>query len=599
VDEYVREWRARALLLIWSAGFLTLILALLSLQVIRHDHYSHLADDNRQFTVRVPAPRGVIYDRNGLTLAENVYQARITYPRRLAHEGDLVLESLIELLELNRGAVFERIERSPEPDQITLVRRATPRQIAMVEERRTELPQVRSEVEPRRHYPHRQLASHVLGYVGEVRPDELDSDEYELGDVVGRQGIEEFAEVQLRGIAGEKVVEVNAAGHRVGEISAFGEAVVPGVNMYLTVAQPLQARLEELLETRIGAGVMLEIATGDILAAASMPSYDPNELTGGVSPQRMREITEDPRKRLFNRAFRGAYPPGSPFKLITAAAALERNRVSARTRFEPCWGKYRFGNREFGCWDPYGHGSLDLEGAIVQSCDVYFYQLAQRLSVDELAETARRFGFGEPTGIEEIKEHAGLVPTARWYDQRMGARGWSSGVRLNLAIGQGELLVTPLQLARCFAAIGGDGHLYRPQVVLLRQHHQKPEPDRRLVRRVSDPVASAPTLSFLRRSLHNVVHAERGTGELAQVAGFAVSGKTGTAENPFGEDHAWFVAYAPSEAPEVAVALIVENAGHGGSVAAPIVGALLETYFELTRGQVLRTEQSPAEASGR
>ena len=564
-----------------TAGFAVLAATLFSMQVVRYQDFAELARDNRQFSRRVLAPRGLISDRAGVTLAHNVYQARITYPRELATRDDETLNRLIDLLELEAEPIFEWIERAPPGDRVTLVRRATPEQIAIVEEHRVMLPQVQLRVEPRRHYHGGSLASHLVGYVGEVRRDETGgSSDYLAGDLIGRTGIEAFAENLLRGSYGRKVVEVNAAGHVVGEVNDVTVPVVPGVHVYLTIHHRLQQKLEELLEGRVGAGVVIEVATGDVLAAASAPAIDLNEFTGGISHERAAQLRSDPRKPEFNRAFRGVYPPGSPFKLITAAAALERGRVRLDETFDPCWGSYRFGNRDFGCWKPGGHGVLDLEGAIVQSCDTYFYQLIQRLSIDELAETARRFGMGADTGLESFHEQTGLVPDEDFFDARYGRGRWTNGHKLNLAIGQGELLATPLQMALTFGAIGGDGHLYVPHVVLVTENSYGVREPRRVFRS-AEPVCSPRVRAFLKKSMRSVVHDDMGTGGRAQVDGFEVAGKTGTSENPFGEDHAWFVAYAPAEDPEVSIAVIVENSGHGGQIAAPIVGALLHEYFVL------------------
>lgn len=582
MDERARQWRSRVMMIAAALGFAGLFVSIFSMQVLRHDDYAKLARENRQYSRRVLAPRGLISDRAGTTLAHNVYQARVTYPRRLARPDDPTLERLVDLLALDREALFEWIDRAPPGDRITVVRRATPEQIAIVEEHRVELPQVQLRVEPRRHYRSGSLAAHLIGYVGEVRRDETGPDSvYKNGDLTGRTGIEAYAENLLRGTHGRKVVEMNAAGHVVGELPEVRVPVVPGVHVYLTIHSALQRRLEELLEGRVGAGVVIEIATGDVLASASAPAIDLNVFTGGISHERAAELRADPGKPEFNRAFRGVYPPGSPFKLITAAAALERNKVDPNETFEvPCYGQYKFGNRWFGCWKPEGHGKLDLEGAIVQSCDVYFYQLVQRLTVDELAETARRFGLGRETGLESFHEQTGLVPDSDFFDARYGAGRWSEGHKLNLAIGQGELLVTPLQMALTFAAIGGDGHLYVPHVVLVSENAYGVREPRRVFRS-AEPVCSPRVRAYLRRSMHSVVAHEDGTGGLASVEDIEVAGKTGTSENPFGEHHAWFVAYAPAEDPEVAVAVIVENAGHGGEVAAPIVGELLRSYFTL------------------
>jgi penicillin-binding protein 2 len=575
-----------------GAAYLVVVIALVSTQVVRQEHFAKKARDNRQMALRVLAPRGEILDRQGIPLADNVHQARLTVARRRAHEGDPSLERLLDLLDLNRVSILRRIETSREPDRVTVLRHADPEQIAVVEEHRAVLPDVQLELQPRRRYRFGSLAAHILGTVGEVGEEDLAAEArrgsgadlpfYQPGDMIGRGGVEGLAETQLRGVHGRRLVEVNAAGHNIGEIPEGFRAAERGVRIYLTISQPLQAALEELLEGKEGAGVVLEVQNGDVLAAASSPSFDPNEFTGGISARRWRELNEDPATPLFNRVLQGTYPPGSPYKIITAVAGLESGKVRPSTRFSPCTGGWRLGNRVFRCWKPSGHGSLDLEGAIAQSCDVYFYQLAERLTLEELERAARRFGLGQPTGVEIPGEAAGLVPSRAYYDRRFGPRGWTRGVLLNNAIGQGELLVTPLQMARAYAAVGGDGHLYQPHLILARENAHEVV-DFRQVLRSREPVCDPEIRRFLRRALVAVVSAERGTGALARVEGVEVAGKTGTAENPAGEDHAWFVAYAPANDPEIAVSVIVEHAGHGGDVAAPIVGELMETYFRWKR----------------
>ncbi len=582
------ESRARLLLWVQIIAYGVVALSLFSTQVIRRDYYTGLALRNRQVTQRIRAPRGIIADRNGVVLADNVYQARLTIARRRAHEGDPSLEKLIELLGFDRKVILARVETSREPDRVTILRHADPQQIAVVEEHFSMLPDVQLDVQPRRRYHFGSLAAHLLGYVGEVNAQDMENDPtgfYQPGDVIGRSGVESLAEEQLRGVHGQRVVEVNVAGHVVGEVLKGSRQAVRGVKIYLTLSQPLQAKLESLLEGKRGAGVVLEVSTGDVLAMASAPTFDPNEFTGGISAARYAELRDDPATPLFNRALRGTYPPGSPYKVITAAAGLETKKVTPRTRFAACSGSYRLGNRLFRCWKPSGHGSLDLMGAIEQSCDVYFYQLAELLSLDELSRTARRFGLGAPTGIELSGEASGLVPDSAYYDRRFGPKGWTRGVLLNNAIGQGELLVTPLQMARTYAAIAGDGHLYRPHLILARDYASNTI-EKRQPRRVSEAIASSRTLRFLRKALVAVVGSQEGTGVLARVEGVTVAGKTGTAQNPRGEDHAWFVAYAPAERPEIAVAVIVENAGHGGAIAAPIVGEILGTYFHWQKERV-------------
>jgi penicillin-binding protein 2 len=582
IELSARESRAHLLVRGVLIAYGIVILSLIATQVVRNEYYVGLARENRQTTMRIDAPRGIIADRNGIALADNVHQARLTISKQRAHEGDASLEALIRLLGLDRDFILSRVADSGEPSRVTILRHADPKQIAVVEEHRAVLPDVQLEVEPRRRYHFGSLAAHLLGYVGEVNSADMRRDHrgfYEPGDIVGRTGVESLAENQLRGVHGRRVVEVNVAGHLVGEVPEGFSQAIPGVKIYLTLSQPLQARLEELLKGKRGAGVVIEVATGDILAMASSPTFDPNEFTGGISSERYGELRDDPGKPLFNRTLQGTYPPGSPYKLITAAAALEYGKVTPSTRFEPCTGGYRLGNRVFRCWKPGGHGSLNLKEAIAQSCDVYFYQLAEKLTLEELDETAHRFGLGRPTGVELSGEASGLVPDRKYYNQRFGVGHWTRAVLLNNGIGQGELLVTPLQMARTFAAIGGDGYLYRPHLILARENAYGVI-DKRLVRRLNQKICSDKTRHFLQSALVDAVAAEEGTGGLARIQGVDVAGKTGTAENASGEDHAWFIAYAPAEDPEVAVAVIVENAGHGGSVAAPIVGDLLKTYFD-------------------
>lgn len=576
-----RQWRSNALLVTLTLGFVVVFVALASLQVVRHGHWSSQARQNRQDTARVPAPRGVVADRNGVTLADNRYQATVTISRAQTRPGDPTLTALVELLDLDPDEVRRTIDRSTH-DPVVLVKHADPEQIAKVEEHRAVLPHVRLSVGPRRQYPGGSLAAHVLGYVGEVRPEDIDPgapDPYEPRDIVGRAGVEQFAESLLRGRNGLRVVEVNAAGHIVGEVDEGRVPVLPGVLHYLTLSHPLQSRLEELLEPWVGAGVVLEVGTGDVLAIASSPGFDPNVFTGGISPAAWNALNNDPRKPLFNRTLKGTYPPGSPYKIVTAVAALESGKVTTRSTFEPCTGGIQFGNRFFRCWErSEGHGVLNLHGALVESCDVYFYQVAQLISIDDLADVARRFGFGRPTGLALGGEKPGLVPDSRFYDTRYGPGQWTRGVVLNNSIGQGELLVTPLQMARAYAAIGGDRSLYRPHLILATENVFGVREVRR-IEPEAEPVCSPQVQRIVKRALRDVVDHEDGTGELAAVVGLPVAGKTGTAENPHGEHHAWFVAYAPEHDPEVAVAVILENAGHGGEVAAPLVGQLLSTYF--------------------
>jgi penicillin-binding protein 2 len=324
--------------------------------------------------------------------------------------------------------------------------------------------------------------------------------------------------------------------------------------------------------------VALDPANGEILAFVSKPVYNTAGLSVGISYEEWNRIVNDPDHPLLNRVIQSQYPPGSTAKLLVAGAALEENLVSPRSHMSaPCGGGYQFGNRFFRCWKPEGHGSLNLIGAIEQSCDVYFYQLGQKLGVNKWAEYAKKCGFGKRTGIDLPDEARGLAPTTDWYDRRLGKGKWSLGVMLNLAIGQGEFLNTPLQLANFYAALGNGGVLWKPHLLKKVQDQtgvQEYRPE--IVERLP---FSQETLEILKKSMVAVVQGERGTAHRSQVEGITVAGKTGTAENPHGKEHAWFACFAPADNPKIALAVLVENAGHGGDIAAPIARQMLEAYL--------------------
>jgi len=347
---------------------------------------------------------------------------------------------------------------------------------------------------------------------------------------------------------------------------------VPGHDLVLTIDLKVQQALEDAMaDVERGAAVALDPRDGAVLGLVSRPEFDPNEFSVGLSLQRWKELSEGGTNPLLDRAIQGVYPPGSTFKVVSMLAALRHGVAEPTTRLAPCSGRYFFGGRSFGCWKHDGHGSLDFIGALQHSCDVYFYQLGPRLGLPRLEETAREFGFGGRTGIDLPQEKKGLVPSPAWYDERWGVGRWRKGLMLNLAIGQGELLVTPVQLATMIAEAGNGGRALRPHVV--REIRGVPEfaPAKPVRERIE---ADAADWNALHEALEKVV--EVGTGTAARVPGVRVAGKTGTAQNPHGKDHALFACYAPAENPTIALAFVVENSGHGGSIAAPKAGRVLE-----------------------
>jgi penicillin-binding protein 2 len=320
--------------------------------------------------------------------------------------------------------------------------------------------------------------------------------------------------------------------------------------------------------------VALDPRDGGILGMVSRPTYDPNEISTGISAERWKALTAGGENAFLNRAMQGVYPPGSCFKIVSMLAALRYGVARPETRLAPCTGRYQFGERSFGCWKASGHGVLDFIAALQNSCDIYFYQLGPRIGLDHLVETARGLGLGERTGIDLPQESRGLIPDAAWFDHHWGAGRWRKGMMLNLVIGQGELLVTPLQLALMAAEVAEGGRALRPHVVqsiagIPEFHPQRPV--------ASGLVADATAWDALHTGLFRVVDA--GTGTAARVPGLEVAGKTGTAQNPHGKDHALFVCYAPAARPEIVLAFVIENSGHGGSVAAPLAGQVLRRLF--------------------
>jgi penicillin-binding protein 2 len=569
-------WRGRVLRGVIVLVFGIIVVNLCVLMIVRHERYRAQALDNRQVSFRMRAPRGRILDRLGQTIADNRFYADITVsPSSLKDSRpDSTLDRLLTWFSLPRAETLADLAKQKERGRgrLVLVPDASMARIAAVEERRADLPGVQVESRLVRRYLFGQLFAHLVGYVGEVdqaeiakAPLELD---YKQGDFVGKQGVEAAFEKGLRGSPGLKLEEVNASGRIVGRESVWLRQVVAGEDLQLSVSVPLQMEMSRLLAGRPGCGIAIAIPSGEVLAAASSPTFDPNIMLGSLSEKDWRALADDPTKPFFNRILQATYPPGSLYKPVTSLAALRAGVIDTGTTLVPCSGGYRFGNRVFRCWDHGGHGSLDLTGALAHSCDVYYYQVGLKLDIDTLHEAARFFGLGSPcTGVFR-EESGGNVPTTAWYDERFGKGGWNRSVMLNNAIGQGELLVTPLQMALLAARIASDGRVTGPVFV-----HE------------GTALKEAPLLPFSRQDLAWCRHALRrvvdaGTGGAVRVAGVPVAGKTGTAQNSQGNDHAWFMCFAPADAPEVAVAVILENAGHGGSQAGPVVGEWLKYYFE-------------------
>jgi penicillin-binding protein 2 len=600
-----------------TLAFALIVWRLFVLQVGQGESWYSLSESNRIRVSRIPPTRGVIYDRNGEPLVDN----RSSFDVVVTPEDAKNLEATIRQVSEFLGAepptmaqVLTAARQRPAYEATVIYRDVDfDKVVVPLETHRLEWPGVSLELGPLRTYPYGRLAAHLLGYVGEVSQGELAARSgYRMGDLIGKFGAEKAFEPVLRGLPGGQQIEVDALGRKLRVLSRVPET--QGNSIVLTLDRRLQQFSEQLLEGREGAIAVLDPRTGGILALASNPAFDPNVFAGGIGSAEWKRLTTDKAKPLNNRAIQGQYPPGSTFKIVTAAAALETGVITPFTRIF-CPGHYHFANRDYRCWKKGGHGSVDLHDAIVKSCDVYFYQVGQRLGIDTIAEYARRFGLGSPTGVPLDHEKGGLVPSSEWKRERF-KEPWYAGETLSVAIGQGYMLATPLQMANVIATVANGGTRYQPHFI-----DRVESPNAESLQETEPTVAGQAglrptTLLQLRDALRDVVNSPFGTGKKAKLPTIEVGGKTGTSQvfkmgrqvKTLGmakhlRDHAWFVAFAPVEAPEIAIAVLIEHAGTGGgATAAPVARDVADFYFALTRGRTyevagLEVPAAPAGAS--
>lgn len=579
---------------------------LFQLQLIEGDELRRRAERNSVRTIRLEAPRGEILDR----------EARPIATTRAAFGLEVVPE------DLRPGPTFAVLGRLLEADPnllaaaavpprgaarfkpVRLVDDLTPDQLSRVEVHRYALPGVATDVRPRRHYVHGVLAAHLLGSLGEIRGEQLEKEAfagYRAGDVIGQTGVESRFEAALRGQAGGRNVVVDVAGREVDVLEEVRP--LPGNRVVLALDVDLQRVAEETMSAVVlpndpnpkGAVVALDVRTGDVLAMVSRPTYDPNHFAGRVDPVTWKGLIDDPWVPLQNRTIQNQFPPGSTFKAFVAAAALHEGVIDEHTSVF-CPGSYWYGGRAYRCWKRGGHGSVNVHVALRSSCDVFFYTVGAKLGIDRLADFGRRLGLGAPSGIGLAHEVGGVMPSPEWKKKRFGER-WYPGETVSVSIGQGYDLMTPLQLAVAYAALANGGRLLRPRLA-LRVESRAGETLEEFPPEVrSDAELDPRHVSAVLRGLEAVVSEPGGTGGRARVAGVRVGGKTGTSQVVSLErtkgmaeadipiryrDHGWFVAFAPVEAPEIVVAVLVEHGLHGSTAAAPVAQRILQRYFEKT-----------------
>jgi penicillin-binding protein 2 len=572
-----RSARRIAVLAAVFTGALGLLgLRLWQVQVLQGAYYDQLAQGNRLRINRLPAPRGLILDRRGIPLVTNRPSFSVAVLPMVVGDRSRVVSVLSRLLGIPEAEIRAKLRAAPPFALVRIRRDVGIRVLTTLEEWRTDLRGVAVIADPLRSYPYGTLAAHVLGYLGEISGPELERLRpwgYEMGDLIGKAGVERQYDRLLRGEDGEQVVEVDAAGR---PLRVFRQQEGrPGNTVVLTLDLRLQEAAERALGARPGAVVAMDPRTGEILAMASWPSYDPNLFAVGISPEAWRRISGDRRTPLVNRALATAYEPGSVFKVVTGLAALRTRAADAGSTFF-CPGSLTLGGRVFR--DLRAHGRVSFRSGVAQSCNVMFWQLGLRVGPIPLAQMARSLGFGERTGVDLPGEVEGIVPTPEYKRQVFG-EPWYPGDTLNMAIGQGFTLVTPLQVARMMAAVANGGQVLQPR--LLRSvlspegmvlYTSKPV----VVRRLSLPPE---VWAAIRGGLVAVV--EEGTGRAAAVEGVRVAGKTGSAETPRGRPHAWFAGYAPAEDPRLVVVVLVEHGARGGIAAAPIARQVIQAWKHL------------------
>ncbi len=602
-----RKQRTRILIGLLGVLVLALSLRLSFLQVIKSSYYKRISEENRIRLVPLPAPRGIITDRNGRVITFNRPSYTVfLIPYEVEHLDPLA-ERLAPILNLDIGALKEKLKvnwsKRYQPNK--LKKDTDFETICVIEEQNQDLPGVIYQVEQSRRYPDCNWAGHVLGYVKELSREELSKAldtsaqesgfskstslnltpaqkrGYRLGGYIGRKGVEKQYDDLLRGREGAAFLEITASGKIVGPLEEKDtDLPIRGADIKLTIDLDLQVEAESALANyESGAVVALDPANGEILALLSKPGFDANLLAGALSPEQWNGIAQNPLHPLLSRTIQATYAPGSTLKLLAAGIALDTEIAHKGTYLSPCSGSFRFGRQTFRCWKPEGHGRLNMVDAIVQSCDVYFYQLGLKVGLEEWSRYAKLCGFGEKTGVDLPDEMTGLVPSLEYYEKKYGAGEWVRNLVVNLIIGQGEILVTPLQVASFYCGLATDGTIYRPHIL-----KEIVAADGRVITTQTQVLWHLPfspaTLNVLKEAMVGVVNNQRGTGVLAQIPDVTVAGKTGTVQNPHGEDHAWFVGYAPAKDPKIVVAVLVENIGHGGTFAAPAAKRIIAKYLK-------------------
>ncbi|PIS27334.1 MAG: penicillin-binding protein 2 [Candidatus Marinimicrobia bacterium CG08_land_8_20_14_0_20_45_22] len=583
--------RKNFMLGIVTAVFFIIFWRLYYIQIAEYSRFKGIAESNRIRIIPLEAPRGAILDRKGQIIVENKSQYNVNVIPYEANQSKETYETLTSLLNISQDELDRRIKRHSRglfvpakvADDVDF------KTLTYLEEHRVDLPGVLYSTKPVRSFTSKANLSQVIGYLREINKQDLKNIKqfgYKQGDLIGWKGIEREYEPILRGTRGYNYIQVDVLGREVGTLMNREKVLpIPGNDLYLTIDLDLQIYAESLIGERRGSVVVMNALTGEILTYVSKPDYAPGLFSGTVKADVWRDLITNPDRPLYDRVIQGTYPPGSTFKIIAILSALENKTV------DPGWsvycnGKYRMGRRVYKCWKKEGHGLMNMHDAIVHSCNVYFYNLIRKIDIDVWSRTASNFGFGSKTDIDLYGESAGTLPDAKFLDKKYYGIGWTDGTKLNLVIGQGDLLVTPIQMVRFAGALATRGKIVQPHLgmkFLSRSNSQFS-----IFAVPSDTITSysSETWEFIENAMFDVV--ESGTGRAAKVKDMKICGKTGTAQNPHGDDHAWFIGWSkPEQGAPLAIVVMIENGGSGGGIAAQIAGKIYHFYYNPSTQQML------------
>ena len=562
---------------------LLLVYRFFQVQILDHDLYSKQADNNRIRATSIPSPRGLILDRNGEIIVDN-------YPTYILYGIDAEIlnkNKNYEIINKTTGIDISILEKNYKNNYrnkflpARLAKDLTIFQLSRLEEEHHNLSGIIYKQFPERIFNQKIRASHVLGYLKEIDNEMLFSNatnNYKLGDLAGWTGIEKQYELTLKGKKGVSYHQVDAFGRETEKIEFENSILpIPGKNVYTSLDINLQSLIEKEFEGKTGVVIVSKPKTGEILSFLSSPDYKPDLFTGLVSNDDWKMIINDPNKPLLNRATNGIYPPGSIFKMVVLIELLERNLVSTEWSVL-CTGEYEYFDRVHRCWDENGHGKINMKDALVQSCDIYFYEAVQKIKLDNLYLRAKEFGYGQESNIDLPNEMKGRMPNRDFMNKLYGKWGWSKGALLNIAIGQGEILSTPVQMANYINLIATNGDTYPLNLV------------RTNIDKLNRPQVELKNWQIIQDAMRDVVIGAKGTGKLSdpKLPGLSIYGKTGTAENPHGEAHAWYITYGEKNNEMISIVVLIENGGSGGTYATPIARKIYNYYFNSNKSKLAK-----------